>query len=449
MHDLLVRWGWPDTPARAFATATLVTLVAGMAVWITGVGNSRFDDGYIQLAENLVRGYGYCFTPGDSPVLHRPPVYPLLLVPVASAPEVFRRPLLVILQSVLVGATAAGMAAIGRRWFDARVAAWSVLILLTDIWLLATVKTTVATFLEIALYVALAWAIAPWFARSSVDEEQRPWRTAVVIGLLGGILSLTHGSKILSVALILGLAGLVSLGRRDVGRVVAVALAGFVMAAVITPWTLRNWYVSGEFIPISTNAGHLYFAGNAHWGLTAPMQRKEEPWQQAALRHAGVKTPMGDVERFWGLRDPDLAREVDRRMSVHLREHPGAFAAKLLLNACEFYFPTAHPLYVKLHGDQPLSWRQVFATSKSLDWTLISLYHLLLLCLVAWGFRLPPSTKDETRVAWLLAAMVAAFALPYLPFLVRAGFARYASATVPLLAILAARISRRGGEAKA
>lgn len=57
-------------------------------------------DGYIELAQNLVQGLGFVFEPGGAPVSHRPPLYPFILMPIALLPDVWQRPMIVLLHSI-------------------------------------------------------------------------------------------------------------------------------------------------------------------------------------------------------------------------------------------------------------------------------------------------------------------------------------------------------------
>jgi hypothetical protein len=96
--------------------------------------------------------------------------------------------------------------------------------------------------------------------------------------LLLGFLLLTAGSlrSLLAAGAVFGVAALTKAQAVFVPAVLAMPLlaAGFsrgirtmlltgvVMAAVILPWTLRNYVVLHEFIPVSTNGGYTLLTGN-------------------------------------------------------------------------------------------------------------------------------------------------------------------------------------------
>lgn len=93
-------------------------------------------------------------------------------------------------------------------------------------------------------------------------------RTLAASGLVFGVAALTKTQAVFIPA-VLGLP-LLSFG---LGRWIrTVVLTGVVMAAVILPWTVRNYTVFHAFIPVSTNGGYTLLTGNnpsAQGGYTA------------------------------------------------------------------------------------------------------------------------------------------------------------------------------------
>ena len=87
------------------------------------------------------------------------------------------------------------------------------------------------------------------------------WSAALVCGVLLGIGALIRPTYVL-LPVPIGLHMLLSWRRRGRALAAAVLLACGVAAAVL-PWTLRNYYVTGGFILISSNGGgNLYSANN-------------------------------------------------------------------------------------------------------------------------------------------------------------------------------------------
>lgn len=95
-----------------------------------GAGN----DGYIQLARSLAAGDGYVFEKDGPPVFHRPPMYPLLLVPVALFPENLQRYIIIIPQSILVGLIGMMIFKIAGQLYNQNVAKIALLLFLVNPW---------------------------------------------------------------------------------------------------------------------------------------------------------------------------------------------------------------------------------------------------------------------------------------------------------------------------
>lgn len=429
-------WVWPRSRVHAVCVTLTAGFLVGFAALALGVGNEAFEDGYIELAGSLVGGHGYRFSASEPLVLHRPPVYPLLLVPIGALSEPAQRPALIVLHSLLLAVAGGLTYSLASRWFGPLVAGWATLIPLSHPWLMVTMKTTASSYIEIVLYLLLVGWVLSWLL--DPRPEGPTLGQGAAFGAVGALLALTHGSKLLTLALILGGLAATALLRRNPRLLSVVVVAGMTAVVVIAPWTYRNWLVTGKFIPIATNAGYAYFAGNAHWGITAPMQGTKEKWQAAALRHAEVAAAPEDVGRYWGLYNVTLNEQLDAKMRAHIRANPGPFAKKMALNAVEYYFPVVHPLYAKLHGDWSVGWQGVIMNSKTIDWASISVYHALLGAAVIVGLRMP-GTSVERRAAQLITLLIVMYAVPYFPFLVKAGFSRYVAVTIPLLGIVAAR----------
>jgi hypothetical protein len=86
----------------------------------------------------------------------------------------------------------------------------------------------------------------------------RSIRTVALSGLVFGVAALTKTQAVLMPA-VLALPLLAGGLRRWVRTTVLTAV---VMAAVILPWTLRNYTVFHTFIPVSTNGGYTLLTGN-------------------------------------------------------------------------------------------------------------------------------------------------------------------------------------------
>lgn len=426
----------PRTRGEAFAWGFGLALVGGLAIVLivgplTGF-SSEFatlrHDGYWQLATNVARGQGYVFEPGGAPVIHRPPLVPCLFAPLTFLPANLQRSGVVLLQSLLVGATCWLLFDLASRSFGTRIARYSVGLLLGYPWLYWHVKDP----MNIVTQTMLACLMLNLMVRElpATDARRRRathWLLASV--LLGAVMAcamLTHGTMLLSIPLILLLWIGVGIAMRNERPVRVAVVAGAVTLAFIAPWTWRNWKVAGRFIPVVGNSGYAYFWGNAHWRFPGDQTQGKE--RRRALVLAGVDDEISDACHFSGLKDPQLDRQVNRRMVEHIRTHPAQFAEKTLLNGAEFYFPVVHD--ARGGGD-------LAGPAWTLYRLVISAWHggLWALAVVGLWRRRGPTTRGR----WMLAlACVALLAVPYLPFLVNIAHSQYVFQTMPLVCLLAA-----------
>lgn len=120
-------------------------------------------------------------------------------------------------------------------------------------------------FLTETLYIALLHACLLSFLR--VAEEPRP-REAAVAGLLLGLVALARPVAyplfaVFAVAL---------LARRGFARAAlgALALAGLLLALVVSPWFLRNHRLFGALVPGDTHGGNTLYGAYNHAILLHP-----------------------------------------------------------------------------------------------------------------------------------------------------------------------------------
>ena len=432
----------PRTRGQAFAWAFGLALIGGLAIILilrplTGM-SSQFatmrHDGYWQLASNVGRGEGYVFEPGGAPVIHRPPLVPCLFAPLTFLPANLQRPGVVLLQSLIVGATCWLLFDLASRSFAARIARYSVGLFLVYPWLYWHVKDP----MNVVTQTMLACLMLDLMLRELLATDARRRRathwllTSVLLGAVMACAMLTHGTMLLSIPLILLLLIGAGIALRNERPVRVAVVAGVVTVACVAPWTSRNWKVSGRFIPVVSNSGYAYFWGNAHWRFPGDRTTGKEP--RRALVLAGIHREFSEVWHFSGLKDPEVDRLINRRMAEHIRAHPAQFAEKVLLNAAEFYFPVVHDVpglrdalrRNELDGPVWVLYRLV-----------VSAWHGALWVLALVGLR--RQRRPTTRGRWLLAlACVVLLAIPYFPFLVNIAHSQYVFQTMPLVCLLAA-----------
>ncbi|MHB8685168.1 MAG: glycosyltransferase family 39 protein [Dehalococcoidia bacterium] len=277
-----------QTAARAAARERLtLAAIAALAfavrlAWIlyTNYTPTLRDDAgrYDLLGRSLAHAAGYV-NPNGTTTLFWPPGYPFILAAVYRLFDDSVRAALV-LNALLAAATVVLVYAIGRRAFAGRAAMLGALLyaLMPSAVFFAGVTLSETTFTFVLLLAI--WLIVESAAR-------RSWRLLVAAGVAVGYAALIRGQAALIplVALPFWLwsAGDVATGERrgDGGaasgaptgarhgrREVRAALLrtlvlGAVAAAVIAPWTVRNYVESGSPVLISTNAGVDFYIGHS------------------------------------------------------------------------------------------------------------------------------------------------------------------------------------------
>jgi 4-amino-4-deoxy-L-arabinose transferase-like glycosyltransferase len=127
---------------------------------------------------------------------------------------------------------------------------------------------------------------------------------ALVAGLLIGASTITMAvvapfAAIISMyAIIRVRKGTLSVSRRELGAMGLMFLAGIIL--VIAPVTVRNWLVSKEFVPVSTNAGINFYIGTGGGFDQRVGIRPGYEWQALGeeAKAAGFETPTQQSRYF-------------------------------------------------------------------------------------------------------------------------------------------------------
>lgn len=301
-------------PWALFAGAMSVRLAA-IAVTVgvyTAAVLEPADDSRIHVAivQNLLAGHGFQWN--GAPTAATPPLYIFML---AGLYGLFHSP-------AVVRLVQAGLGALGCVIFyrtlrklsdDATAAAAAALLAVYPLLAyLAGLHLTENLFLFLLLLVL-------WQAVRVV--EQPTVRRAAWLGALIGLAALTRAVFVAFLPfLIVWTAGVWGL-RSPIGyRVFGIALA--CAAAVIVPWTIRNYVVLGAVIPVQGNAGVVFWAGNnpaADGGLVWPG------------RGTWTDGPVPDNGRYgWrGVGQAEENRRYFRASAAWITAHPGDYLALL------------------------------------------------------------------------------------------------------------------------
>lgn len=209
---------------------------------------------YHLLGVNLADGLGFVRPPqwagGDIvPTAEFGPVLPTLLA-LATTVGLSTPTQHALVTAVLGGVTIAVIGLLGRRLAGppvglvaAAVVGFHPLLVQLD-GALATESPYLLLVATLLLATARAWD----------GPSPGRWITA---GLVGGVAMLTRSEAAALVAVVVVPAALLRAGAGWRARLAAATLPVLAAAAVVTPWTIRNWATFDRFVPLSNNIGSV------------------------------------------------------------------------------------------------------------------------------------------------------------------------------------------------
>ncbi|MGD8718940.1 MAG: glycosyltransferase family 39 protein [Candidatus Zixiibacteriota bacterium] len=206
-------------------------------------------------------------------------------------------------------------------------------------------------------------------------------------------------------------------GRGPKRALLRAAVAACVTAAVVAPWTYRNWRVLDAFVPVSTNGGVVLWMGNN------------------PDANGSYVFPLSPANPLWSVADEVERDRLGRRLALeYIRDDPGAFL-KLLV-----------PKFAHLYGSDISAFQygaavrgiDVAVSARSVSARLAQAAYALLIAGFIVGMmknrrRIFGAAGGRLRLAALLV-MPACLTACYLVF---HGFDRYHFPMLPFMAILA------------
>lgn len=244
------------TVPTAVVLAALLVYAAVLFVVIPAAENylgSRygvsFADDYDRLANNIVSGHGYRYGPDLPPTMMREPGYPWFLAAVFKllGPTIeaarFANLLLAGVAAFLL-LRLAGNA--GLTWTEATLAA--AIFLFHPGTLIAAARGGFEMFF---VFLLIFFMLAFYRAMQAGTSKYY-----LLAGFLLGLVVLTRNTMMLFPFLLLGYLLLIARTARERTRYsLRTAALLVVMVAVLSPWIIRNYAVSGEIIPTTTMQG--------------------------------------------------------------------------------------------------------------------------------------------------------------------------------------------------
>lgn len=229
-------------------------------------------DFYSTIAVNLLNGHGFVGEPGGEPILWRAPLYPAFLAIVYALFGEENVWAILIAHALLDGMTATLVWWIGSQLYGETV----------------------------GVLAAIGFASYPLSAYYTGRFMPEPLFTLVLAGTSAAMMKAVHSGKVVHFSVVGALVALAALikpvalgfapflvlyllyrGRQELRRAVlhsVVLMVSFVV--VVMPWTLRNYAVTGTFIPVATGVGYSLWSGNQ----TISDGRDEREMDEATLQ---------------------------------------------------------------------------------------------------------------------------------------------------------------------
>ncbi len=205
-------------------------------------------DRFGAIASNLFHGYDFVLEPGSSPTLLRGPLYPLFLVLTFS---IFGENLYGVqfMQSLFGALTCFMIYLIAKQIFDRKTAIISAIIFtLYPLFIWYTARIWVETLLAFLLSIFVLYLIK--FLKYPTKRD------SIILGLILGIINLCK-SVLLLFPIFLFPVLLVLFWHRKREVLINICLIILFMFLILSPWTYRNYKVSGNFIPVQTFGFHI------------------------------------------------------------------------------------------------------------------------------------------------------------------------------------------------
>lgn len=283
---------WPDAARLMWivAAAVLLRLVWALLIPVVPLSDSA---GYDVFARNLVEHGVFGWTP-EQPFAFWPPGTSFLYAAMYWIFGYGYTSLIVLHILISVGLILTS-ARVAQRFYGETAALWCASLL--AVWPTLIMFTTILAS-ELLFALLTVAALDAWTTRSG-----SVWRRGGLAGLLLGMAALVRPQALLlpgvyAMALVLSSPS----PRQALGHQLRIALmSGLVMAALIAPWTWRNYQLYDEFVLISTNGGITLWMGNtpgtggSHMNVPAPIAELPDNEQARVL---------GAMAREYILADP-------------------------------------------------------------------------------------------------------------------------------------------------
>ena len=295
-----------------FALVVRLAVTAGTIGFSTPAAAEPASDSriHMNLVQNLLNGHGFSYN--GVPTAITPPLYIFFL---AGLYTLFGHPAPVrVVQAVLGAASCVLLYATGRKMFNPATGLIAAVLLSMSPVLVYIGGLHLTENLFLPLLLLFLWL--------STYVAERPTTISIAgLGVLLGLAALTRAafSAFLPFVLIWG----VSLwGVRNPLAYRVYGLAALCAGLVIMPWTVRNFVALGAVVPVQSNSGMMFWAGNNPHAAGGWIWPGSETWTDGSPPDDGM----------YGWRGLTVAQDNQRYMRAAvswIREHPRDYLALL------------------------------------------------------------------------------------------------------------------------
>lgn len=335
-----LRSGWRVLAVAFLATAAILFLaVPNLDRFLAYRYSAHFEDGYDLIANNLVHGNGYRWDANMGETMIREPGYPLFLAAVFKLGGYHIEAARFANWLLSVGIVMMIVRLTRLVTSDAKVGLIaSLLFLLNPGTLICEARGGVEVLFIFAILVFML-ALHPAVETGSV------WRY-LVAGLALGAAVQVRSTPMVFPGFLLVYLVLTSSGARERLRVVFnIAILVFGMAAVMTPWVIRNYRLVHKFVPTATVQGLAlqegqYTCRNISSGRDFYVLQTEAGQERAAMAtKLGIQTGTQYYQVFADARDEwNLNDALLQSAKAEYVNHADLFATCVARNAFNFWF---------------------------------------------------------------------------------------------------------------
>jgi len=364
-------------------------------------------DNYGLLGYNLSKGKGLTFNPEEGPTIYRGPFYPAFIALVLFLTSGWFPGGIWLGQSILFGLTCIFIFLVARRLWDrsvALIAAYLCAVYPILLWMIPRMWNEVlSSFLLVALiYFTLGLIKAPSTGK------------AVAMGVLLGCLTLTK-AVYFPLVLILPPLLLWVLSRKIIGKAVLIVLTALLC---IIPWAIRNYSLSGKFIPV-----HVGLGGNLKRGNLMVREFWRNPLSYSYLfeeTQEEMDVLKQDEEENRLRKDLNRNKLMLESALKDIRDNPFLLVKKALIGGAMFWYmgDTELKTIVLLLLRVPVIFLFILAAYRNLRTDKKLHMPIVVIILTLWIFHMPfaPNARMSVPLMAILLMYSVSYLKMYSPF---------------------------------